>query len=206
MSNLILHKANDSIYKDPLTFIDTIDNSKHIVLCYENQQYGKKIQLRFIKNGLQKGENCIFITCDDDSELIESEMVNYGIDVEGFYKKGLLDVWKAPNIMDHSDEVIRDAEGIIDKVFYGLASPFRLVARMFDKIKTEEQIIANTVLERLFNSKFERFKGLLLCPYDLNNNPLESNRRWVESILENHHSVIFITDAVEEGIAFDTIQ
>lgn len=88
MSNLILHKEINSIYKDPLTFIDTLDTCKHIVLYYENQKYGQKIQFWFIKNGLQKGENCIFITHVDNLELIESEMMNYDINVEGFYKKG----------------------------------------------------------------------------------------------------------------------
>jgi hypothetical protein len=36
MSNLILHKEKDRIYKDPLNFIDTIDACKHIVLYCEN--------------------------------------------------------------------------------------------------------------------------------------------------------------------------
>jgi hypothetical protein len=49
MSNLILHKENDSIYKDPLTFIDSINNCSHVVLYYENQEYVQKIQFRFLK-------------------------------------------------------------------------------------------------------------------------------------------------------------
>ncbi len=52
MSSLILHKESDSIYKEPLTFIDTINACKHMVLCYENQEYGQNILYRFIKNGL----------------------------------------------------------------------------------------------------------------------------------------------------------
>ena len=52
MSSLILHKESDSIYKEHLTFIDTINACKYMVLCYENQEYGQNILYRFIKNGL----------------------------------------------------------------------------------------------------------------------------------------------------------
>jgi hypothetical protein len=45
-------------------------NNRHILLYYENINHGQKIQLRFIKNGLLKGENCIYFTHDDDIELI----------------------------------------------------------------------------------------------------------------------------------------
>lgn len=108
--------------------------------------------------------------------------------------------------MEHPKGVVKGAEEIMNKIFYGLASPFRLVARMIDEVKTEEQINANLALERLCHSKFERFNGLLLCPYDVSNNPLDTRGRLVENILENHHSAIFITDTAEEGLAFDMNQ
>ncbi len=43
----------------------------------------------------------------------------------------------------------------------------------------------------------------MLCPYDVNNNPLDIHGRWVKTRRENHHSAIFITDTAEEGVAFD---
>ncbi len=81
MYNLILHNNNNNIYKDPLRFIDTLGNSKYIVLYYKNQKFGKKLQFIFIKNGLLKGENCIYTTHGKDKALIVSEMINNNINV-----------------------------------------------------------------------------------------------------------------------------
>ena len=61
MSPLNLLKEDNYEYRfnDPLRFIDSLKSKKHIVLYYENKEFGKKIQYRFIRNGLLKGENCI---------------------------------------------------------------------------------------------------------------------------------------------------
>ena len=101
MSNLIFQNDNNTLYKDPLKFIDTLDSSKHIVLYYENPKAGKKIQFRFIRNGFLKGENCIYTTHENDTNLIEFEMVNDSIDVEDYNKRGLLKIFKIPDIMKH---------------------------------------------------------------------------------------------------------
>ncbi|MER5176519.1 MAG: MEDS domain-containing protein [Candidatus Nitrosocosmicus sp.] len=205
MSSLFLcnEKQKDNIYKDPLTFIDTLDSNKHIVLYYENREFGQKIQFQFIRNGLLKGQNCIYITHNDDVSSIENEMMNNDIDVEEFNKKGLLNIYKIPDILNHPKGVIEGAKEIINKMFYGLTPPFRLVARMLDEINTKEQIESSLALEQVYHSNFHQFNGLLLCPYDVSNNPLNTQGKWVETILENHHSAIFVTATAEQGIAFD---
>ncbi len=207
MSNLIFQNDNDNdndkIYKDPLRFIDALDCSKHIVLYYENPKVGKKIQFRFIRNGLLKGETCIFTTHDDDIDLIEFEMVNDRINVEDYNNRGLLKIFKIPDIMKHPEGVLKGAEESIEKMFSGLIPPFRIVVRMIDKVNTKEQIEASLTLEQYYHSKFDTFNGLVLCPYDVSHNPTNTNGKWVESILENHHSAIFVTGTTVEGIVFD---
>ncbi len=203
MSNLIFQNDNNTLYKDPLKFIDTLNSSKHIVLYYENPKVGKKIQFRFIRNGLLKGETCIYTTHDNDTNLIEFEMVNDSINVEDYNKRGLLKILKIPDIMKHPEGVMKGAEEIIDTMFSDITPPFRLVIRMIDKVNTEEQIRSNLAIEQYYHSIFERFDGLVLCPYDVSHNPTNTNGKWVETILENHHSAIFITGTTVEGIAFD---
>ncbi len=203
MSNLIFQNDNNILYKDPLKFIDTLNSSKHIVLYYENPKVGKKIQFRFIRNGLLKGETCIYTTHDNDTNLIEFEMVNDSINVEDYNKRGILKILKIPDIMKHPEGVMKGAEEIIDTIFSDITPPFRLVIRMIDKVNTEEQIRSNLAIEQYYHSIFERFDGLVLCPYDVSHNPTNTNGKWVETILENHHSAIFITGTTVEGIAFD---
>jgi hypothetical protein len=208
MSNLIFHNKNDynNVYKDPLKFIDSLDNSKHIVLCYENPKFAKTIQFRFIKKGLLNGEICIYtIFDDDDTSIIEKEMINNTINVECFNKRGLLTIFKISDLMKHPKGVLKGSEEILDKILSdpNPSKPFRLVIRMIDKLNTKEQIKSNMILEKYYHSKFDSFNGLILCSYDVSHYPINMHEKWIETILENHHSAIFVTGTAEEGIAFD---
>jgi hypothetical protein len=203
MPNFTSDNDNDHIYKDPVRFIDTLDDSKHIVLYYENPKFGKKIQFRFIRNRLIKGENCIYTTYEDNIDLIEFEMINDSINVEDYSKRGLLKIIKISNPLEHPDRVLKEASHIIDTMFSDPMMTFRMVVRMIDKFDTIDQIKANLELEQYCHSKFEKSSGLVLCAYDVSKNPCNTDGTWVETILENHHSAIFATGAAEEGVVFD---
>ncbi|HEY6536681.1 MAG TPA: hypothetical protein VIY08_12915, partial [Candidatus Nitrosocosmicus sp.] len=77
MSSLISENKSTNPYQDPTRFIDSVQNNRHIVFCFENPIFGKKIQFRFIRNGLIKGESCIYTTTDENIEQIKFEMTNY---------------------------------------------------------------------------------------------------------------------------------
>jgi hypothetical protein len=203
MISLISQNINNDPYKDPLKFIDTLSGKKHIVFYYENYNFGKKIQYRFIRNGLVKGESCIFATHNNDIDQIKFEMTNYFINVEDYTERGLLKIFKIPDVMKHPKGVISGGKEILDKMFSGMNFHFRAVVRMINKLNTKEEIRANLALEQYYHSNIEKFDGLMLCPYDVSHNPIDTNGKWVKTILENHHSAIFVTDAIEEGIAFD---
>ncbi|MBA3977282.1 MAG: MEDS domain-containing protein [Nitrosopumilus sp.] len=203
MSSINLACKNDWLYNDPFIFVDNLEGNKHLVLFYRNQEYGQKIQFRFMKNGLLKGENCICTTYKNDISSIEKEMVDNNIDVKEFNKKGLLHLYQMPNLLKHPKGAIAATEGIINKMFSGLTPPFRLVTRFIGEINTKEQIATNLVLEQIIHSKFNKFQGLVLCHYDVNEILPHTHGLWLESILKNHHSAIFITQTDGEGIAFD---
>jgi hypothetical protein len=187
----------------PLKFIDKLGTNKHIVLYYENEEFSKKIQYRFIRNGLKKGDTCIYATHDGNTSLIENDMKNNGIEVEIYTKRGLLKIFKIPNLMEYSEDIVKSAQEVIDKVLSDLQTPFRLVMRIIDKVYTIEQIEANLTLEQEYHTEFDKFNGLLLCPYDVSKNAINTSGKWVETILQNHHSTIFASGTEEEGIAFD---
>jgi KaiC/GvpD/RAD55 family RecA-like ATPase len=42
------------------------------------------VEYHFIQTGLQKGEYCIYTTHEDDVQLIEKKMADFGIDIEGY--------------------------------------------------------------------------------------------------------------------------
>ncbi len=73
-----------------------------------------------------------------------------------------------------------------------------LVVKLIDKLNTNEQIKANLDYEQKYHLNFDKFNGLVLCTYDASKNPICTDEKWVETVLDNHHSVIFVTDTVGE--------
>ncbi|HXG07416.1 MAG TPA: MEDS domain-containing protein, partial [Nitrososphaera sp.] len=80
-------------YNQLLDFIDNLDTivHRHLVMFYEEPEYAKLVQMRFINTGLKKGECCIYVVNDEQDLLfIRREMIAYGIDVDQYGKRGLL--------------------------------------------------------------------------------------------------------------------
>ncbi len=80
-------------YNQLLDFIDNLDANvyKHLVMFYEEPEYAKLVQMRFINDGLEKGECCIYVVHNEQDLLFtRREMIAYGIDVDGYAKRGLL--------------------------------------------------------------------------------------------------------------------
>ena len=190
------------MYSAPTSFIDELNHDRHLVLFYEDVKEGQKMQFRFIRNGLLKGENCIYTTHADNITLIENEMRIYGIDVNGYYNKGLLHIRKIPNLFSHHKGVLEAAHEFIKKISCGLRPPFRVVGRLVDIVATKEQVKASLTLEKVFHSKFDHFNGIVMCHYNVTKIPSNTQGKWIENILKNHHSAIFVTDS-GRGIAFD---
>lgn len=190
------------MYSEPLSFIDEINHNRHLVLFYEDVKEGQKMQFRFIKNGLLRGENCIYTTHFENIALIENEMKGYGIDVDDYYNKGLLHIHRIPDLFSHPKGVLEAAHEFIKKIFCNIKPPFRAVGRLIDTINSREQIEANLTLERVLHSKFDQFNGIVMCHYNVRKNPSNTQGKWIEQILKNHHSAICVTDS-GQGIAFD---
>ena len=72
MHNFIYHNKIpcNNLFKEPLTFVNLLDTSKHIVLYYTNSKFGKIVQFEFIKQGLLKGENGIYCIPDYENKII----------------------------------------------------------------------------------------------------------------------------------------
>ena len=132
-------------------------------------------------------------------------MIDHGIDVKTFYKKGLLHIYKIPNLLNHPKGVLKGSDEFLNKIFSRLKPPFRIVGRIVDELDTEEQVRANLSLEKHLHPKFTQFNGLVLCTYDVLKIPRNTRGRWVKAILNNHHSAIFVTETSEQGIAFDMV-
>ncbi len=81
-------------------------------------------------------------------------------------------------------------------------SRFRMIARAIPDVNTEDQMAAELEVERAYHSSFDSFGGSLLCSYPVKQIEPRSRGKWIEDILQNHHSAIFVTKP-GQGIAFN---
>jgi hypothetical protein len=196
---------NDSINRNPLRFLDSIDDFKHIVLFYEEPESGRMIQFRFIKNGLLKGQHCIYTTHEDmDIPLIKNEMTNSGIDVEAFEKMNLLAIRQIPDPRKFREGSVFGYDSIVKAILADLKHPssFRIVSRAIPEVKKEDQIADELDVERTYHSSFGSFGGSLLCSYSVEAIEPRKRGKWIAELLQNHHTSIFIPKS-GDGIAFN---
>jgi hypothetical protein len=119
----------DIINRNPLKFLDTIVDFKHIVLFYEKPESGRAIQFRFIRNGLLKGQHCIYTSHKDmDIPLIENEMTNSGIDVEGYKKTKLLHICQIPDPGSFREGSVKGYDSIVkgEQFIVGIQTAMKL--------------------------------------------------------------------------------
>jgi hypothetical protein len=182
-----INGSNHSINHNPLKFLDTIDDYKHIVLFYEEPESGRMIQFRFIKNGLLKGQHSIYTTHEDtDISLIENEMTNSGIDVEGSKKKNLLQIRQIPDPRNYQEGSVIGYDNIVKGILADLKqhSIFRMVSRAIPEVKNEEQIVDELDVERSDHSSFGSFGGSLLCSYLVEGIESRKRGKWIAELLQ----------------------
>lgn len=172
-----------------------------MVLFYEKLEYGLMIQFRFIKNGLLKGEHCIYGT-HGDTQYIENQMAYSGINVEDFKRKNLLHIYQIPNAMDDPEGPLKGAEKIMNKILADSKPPFRVVSVLVPEINTDAQMAAELDIERNRHASFGNLQCSWLCPYDLENIEASILEEFMDGILRNHHAAIS-TSKFGLGIAFD---
>jgi hypothetical protein len=215
-----------SPYHNPLLFIEYLEkrmgkeesryeidgHGKHIVLFYKKLRDARKIQFLFIKKGLEKGEHCILTTHENEIESIEEEMTIVGdIDVAAAKDKGLLHIYKIPNVLDvdkanGGTDGLKGAENIMSQILLDSKPPYRLVARLIPEIKGEMDAKVHANIERTYHSMFDKFPGSLMCPFPLTNTIIGERRdeiydHWMQDILQNHHAIIFASSP-DEGVCF----
>ncbi len=159
------------------------------MLFYEKLDYGLMVEFQFIKNGLLKGEHCIYGT-HGDAKFIEDQMAYSGINVEFFKQRNLLHVYHIPNAMDHPEGPLKNAEAITNKILADSKPPFRVVSTFIPEINTAEEMTAAVDIEHNRHASFGKLQCSWLCPYYLEDIEASIREEFMDRILRNHHNVI----------------
>ncbi len=187
----------------PTKFLDQMEGNSHIVLLYDDQKYADLIIARYLLNGLNKGESCIFFT-SDDPKTIEKRLSAYGIDVDSYKRANSLRIFR----IEKSDANKRDALGTLksirEEATRGMKPPYRFIGRTITDTETTEGMKLGLVVERTGHEHFESFDCTQMCYYDIS--AIEQTRRdeWISELLKNHHHVIYASEP-DKAVAFETM-
>jgi len=173
----------------PFRFIDSIRDKQHICLFYEEPEYARLIEFRFIRNGLALDEQCVYAT-DEDSGSVVIRMLTYGIPLK-YFQTGMLKVHQIHRVEGDQKEIMDDCKRNIGILLSSLSMPFRIVSRIVADVSTRKGMSVEMELEELTHSAFEDFGGSLICPYDISKIEPTRKKEWMERLQKNHHAVIY---------------
>ena len=139
------------------------------------------------------------------------EMSEAGISTDEFMKKGLLFVYKIPNLTEYSNinqTTLQKLSEFALRPWTKDNQPERVVLRCIFKTNTEEQIRSNLEWEREYRLKnLKPVLGTVICTYSVNNivptisDSVSGYSKWMSELLELYDGVIFARK-FWKGVAF----
>ena len=185
--------------RKPLEFVDSLDESrKHIALFYDDPEYARFVEFRFLKNGLVKGEHCVYAT-EEDSGSIVLKMLHYGIPLEYFETKKLL-VYQIHSYHDSHEELTNRCKRDAEMMLFALPPPFRIAGRIVPDISTAAGMLLELEFERKTHTCFDDLGGSVMCRYDLSKIEKTRRKEWLAELRENHHDVIYVPLSEKGGV------
>ena len=182
----------------PFKYVDSIEEKQHIVLFYEEPEYARLIEFCFIKNGLMRGEQCLYAT-DEDSGSIVLKFLSYGIPLDYFVTRKLR-VIQLRETLGGREQILAKSKKDLDDMLCGLLPPFRIVARMIPDVSTVDGILAELELEKSAQHHFDDLCGSIMYPYDLSKIEKTNKKEWLEELRSSHHVSIYAPRFGEGGV------
>jgi len=182
----------------PFRYVDMLEEKQHIALFYDDSEYARLIEFRFIKNGLLRGERCIYAT-EEDSGSIVIKFLSYGIPLN-YFQSGKLLVMQMRDRCGDYDQVLKKCKKEIEEMRHNLVPPFRIVSRIVPNVSTIDGISIELELEKLVHRHFDDFCGSLMCPYDVSGIEQTKRKQWLEQLRLTHHVCIYAPKFGQGGV------
>ena len=188
----------------PIKLLDKMEGKNHIVLLYYNEKkYADLVIARYLLNGLQKGESCIFFT-SDKPETIEGRLFAKGIDVDSHKGTNSLRIFCIESSGANRLDVLDTLKSIREEATRGMKPPYRFVGRTIRDTGTIEGMNLGLVVEKTGHEHFEEFDNSQLCYYDISEIEQSKRNEWIRGLLKTHHYVIYASGP-DKAVAFETM-
>jgi hypothetical protein len=187
----------------PIKFLDRMEGNNHIVLLYDNQKYADLVIARYLLNGLEKVESCIFFT-SDKPETIEERLSVEGIDVDSYKRTNSLRIFRIERYDTNELDALSTLKSIREEATRGMKPPYRFVGRTIMDTGTIEGMNLGLVVEKTGHEHFEEFDNSQLCYYDISGIEQSKRNEWIRGLLKSHHYVIYASEP-DKAVAFETM-
>ena len=187
----------------PIKFLDRMERNNHIVLLYDNEEYADLVISRYLLNGLQKGESCIFFTADKP-EIIEERLSAEGIDVDSYKQTNSLRIFRFERSDSDEFDALGTLKHIREEATKGMKPPYRFVGRTIMDTGSKEGMKLGLVVEKTGHEHFEEFDNSQLCYYNISGIEQSKRTEWISELLKNHHHVIYASEP-DRAVAFETM-
>ena len=184
----------------PLEFVDNVEDKKHIMLLYDNNEYKVAVQNRFIINGLKKGEHCVCFTTNDPKQF-KKELSESGVNLEPFIQQGLVHIHKIDDIS--GKDLGSSLQETLKQITADVTPYFRCVGRFIGNISNEEGIKTQIEVEKIIQSIFDSLECGYVSIYDISEIESEKRNQWIAELTRHTDYVIYATNP-QKAIAFDT--
>jgi len=75
-----------------LSYLEKLGASDHGIFFYRTPEEKRRVLFNFLKTGLDRGEGAVYVAGDENPGMIREAMLDFGLDVKGLERKGLLKV------------------------------------------------------------------------------------------------------------------
>ena len=188
-----------------LKYVRNLKAGDHGIFFYEDPHEKREVLFSFLQAGLERGEGAVYVAAQEPSAHIRRHMEDFGLDVQSFYRDGLLrifdyDEWyiidgevNIPYMTKLGNYVFQEAMEIGLKGLRGCGE----TACFFEHQKVNELVEYELMIGRKFDLPL-----ISLCAYDVNHaNSLED--RFFLGLIRAHGSVV--TSSFAQEVKFENL-
>lgn len=181
------------IQRTALELVEELPPMHHSVLLYEDRERADIVAAEYLSSGLDQGDSCIYLT-REPRKLVERRLSSLARNIQKGIRENRLRVYPGYQNARDSSPSLYTLKKLVEDSTSGMNGPFRFFGN-FAPLVTQVTGTASVLpVEKLFHQNFEALGITLLCWHDLTRIPRARLRAFVESIIEQHHYILFASD------------
>ena len=179
-------------------FVRDVRPGDHIVLYYESQGFKHEVLFTYLKSSLERGKKTLYISHREAATDIVKGMRSFGIEVERYAKKGLLELWEIiPDLRPITVQpLFNDPPSVgpfpsLLTYFEGKMIKKPVVVVVDDPLQnTEPEIAVNC--EKFHSLRLEHTPMSMICTYSTEE--VSRNGRLFLDLVKAHRHIIIQTE------------